>query len=163
MQPKRAVKDVCAALPADLNPSQRAAIQLAMQRTLTLWQGPPGSGKTHTLACCLAAMTKLTKGTCVHILACAGSNVAVDNLVEALLRRGVRVVRVGQPTRIPPGLQKTSLDHLAAIHASGACTTPLACAGFAASGLFDCMSDTSMCTWQSIRQAWPRNVEIDTD
>ena len=123
-QPKRAVKDACAALQSDLNASQLAAIQLASQRTLTLWQGPPGSGKTHTLACCLTALSSLTHGVGARILACAGSNIAVDNLVEALLTKGVRVVRVGQPARISASLQKSSLDALAAKHPLGATFHP---------------------------------------
>jgi hypothetical protein len=99
-QPKRAIKDACAALPRELNSSQLGAIKLACQRTLTLWQGPPGSGKTYTLACCIATILHLTAGTNARMLACAGSNVAVDNLVEALLRRSIKVVRFGQPARI---------------------------------------------------------------
>ena len=31
---------------------------------------------------------------------CAGSNVAVDNMVEKLIALGLRVVRIGQPAKV---------------------------------------------------------------
>ena len=34
------------------------------------------------------------------ILACAGTNAATDNIVEGLLKRGVDVVRLGNPARV---------------------------------------------------------------
>lgn len=34
------------------------------------------------------------------ILACADTNAAVDNIVEGLVQRGVKVVRLGQPAKV---------------------------------------------------------------
>ena len=36
-------------------------------------------------------------------LACADTNAAVDNIVEGLIERGIKVVRLGQPTRVRQG------------------------------------------------------------
>ena len=56
--------------------------------------------------------------TCQHtfifqyfkILACAPSNIAVDNLVERLGDCGVKIVRLGHPARLLPKIQKYALD-----------------------------------------------------
>ena len=37
------------------------------------------------------------------LLACADTNAAVDNLVEGLLARGIRVARVGNPAKVGAG------------------------------------------------------------
>ena len=64
---------------------------------MSLIQGPPGTGKTHTAIRILESWAKEDFGT---ILAVADSNVAVDNLLEGLLNRGVRAVRLGQPVKV---------------------------------------------------------------
>lgn len=45
-----------------------------------------------------------------QILACAPSNIAVDNLVERLAQHKQKVVRLGHPARVLPHIQKYSLD-----------------------------------------------------
>ena len=45
-------------------------------------------------------------------MATAESNIAVDNLVEGLIKAGVNVVRVGHPARVVPALRERSLDFL---------------------------------------------------
>ena len=45
-----------------------------------------------------------------QILACAPSNIAVDNLVERLGDCGVKIVRLGHPARLLPKIQKYALD-----------------------------------------------------
>jgi superfamily I DNA and/or RNA helicase len=48
-------------------------------------------------------------------LACAPSNIAVDNLVEKLSSGGLtKIVRLGHPARLLPLIQKYSLDAIVA-------------------------------------------------
>lgn len=49
------------------------------------------------------------------MLACAPSNIAVDNLVEKLSSGGVtKIVRLGHPARLLPLIQRYSLDAIVA-------------------------------------------------
>lgn len=116
----KAVQKVSAMAEPRLNMSQAAAVGLASQRTLTLWQGPPGSGKTRTIVHYVAVMRHVTRACRARILVCAGSNVAVDNLVEGLLGVGLGIVRVGQPAKVAPALQAATLDALVLAHPLGA-------------------------------------------
>ena len=45
-----------------------------------------------------------------QVLACASTNIAVDNIVEGLLDLGVKVVRVGRPIKIREELRHVCLD-----------------------------------------------------
>jgi len=94
-------------LPGDLNQAQREAAKGALERRLSLIQGPPGTGKTHTAIRILESWAKEDFGT---ILAVADSNVAVDNLLEGLINRGVRAVRLGQPVKVREELRDATLD-----------------------------------------------------
>ncbi|CAD7698666.1 unnamed protein product [Ostreobium quekettii] len=100
-----------------LNQSQRRAIAQTLIQSITLWQGPPGSGKTHTLVSLLDVVCRTSRdvsnAAVGRILACADTNAAVDNIAEGLLEKGVRVVRVGQPARVRSGLRHVTLDALA--------------------------------------------------
>ena len=96
-----------------LDSSQRNAIDKALLQRLTLIQGPPGTGKTHTAVHLLKALTEMGRGP---ILACAESNVAVDNLLEGLLNIGVKAVRFGRPVKVRESLREATLDALSAKH-----------------------------------------------
>lgn len=69
--------------------------------------GPPGTGKTTTLAGVTEELVKQGQ----KVLATAASNTAVDNLVEFMTDRDLNVVRVGHPARITPYLRRVSLDY----------------------------------------------------
>ena len=127
-----------------LNPSQRAAVKKAFGRTLSVWQGPPGTGKTKTLLAFIEAAARSSKGPSSSptasgkgssskrgptVLACAASNVAVDNILEGLLasRRHaasssrlppLKIVRLGSPAKTQPHL----VDATVGAHAAN---TPL--------------------------------------
>lgn len=87
-----------------LNSHQRSACQCVLQdfRLSGVW-GPPGTGKTTTVAAAIASYLSLNPGR--RVLACAPSNTAVDNLVLGAARAfetlGAKVstVRLGNPAR----------------------------------------------------------------
>ncbi len=103
----KGAKEIRVALPSDLNGAQREAAKSAIGRRLTLIQGPPGTGKTHTAVRILENWAIQDTGT---VLAVADSNVAVDNLLEGLLERGIRAVRLGQPVKVRESLREATMD-----------------------------------------------------
>ena len=119
----------------NLDYSQRQAVVMALHSNspINLIHGPPGTGKTTTVAELIRCA--------VHnmgwkVLVTAPSNVAVDNVLERVMsiehekqdstckRRGrgskktstsmkkIRAVRLGHPARIQHGIQKYSLESL---------------------------------------------------
>ena len=100
-------------LDMNLNEAQRKAAKAAVEQRMTLIQGPPGTGKTHTAVRILEAWAQQDMGT---VLAVADSNVAVDNLLEGLLKLGVRAVRLGQPVKVREGLREATMDALMEKH-----------------------------------------------
>ncbi len=87
--------DVTAA-PEALNETQLEAVRHSLSaQDYAIIHGPPGTGKTTTLVELIAEAVRREQ----RVLACAPSNLAVDNLLEKLLRRGVAGVRVGHPAR----------------------------------------------------------------
>ncbi|HLU47531.1 MAG TPA: IGHMBP2 family helicase [Planctomycetota bacterium] len=92
-----------------LDPSQRDAVALAMAaRDVALIHGPPGTGKTTTLVEVIVQAVRRGE----RVIASAASNIAVDNLVERLAARGLRVVRIGHPARLLPTVLAHSLENL---------------------------------------------------
>ena len=95
-----------------LNESQQRAVRNALSNPLiTAVQGPPGTGKTTTLAAFINECVRKEPG--IKILACAPSNVAVDNLALRLLNLGLTsIVRIGHPTRVSEDIISLCLDAL---------------------------------------------------
>src|SRR5205814_617886 len=84
--------------------SFRGAVELAERaQGLALVHGPPGAGETTVLV----EIIRRAAARKVPVLACAPSNLAVDNLVERLAAAGVRPVRLGHPARVLEAV----LDH----------------------------------------------------
>jgi predicted DNA helicase len=96
-----------------LNATQHAAVRLALAaEDLAIIHGPPGTGKTTTVVELIRQL--VARGETV--LACAPSNLAVDNLLERLVAAGEKALRVGHPARVLPGLREHTLDYLVENH-----------------------------------------------
>ncbi len=93
---------------ASLNERQKRAVTRCLASTeLHVVHGPPGTGKTTTLVEALRQM--VARG--LRVLACAPSNVAVDNLAARIraLEPEMRMVRLGHPARVSDEVQPISL------------------------------------------------------
>lgn len=92
------------------NENQFLAIKgICCQQTgISLLQGPPGTGKTFTLISILSGLynfLRLTKSHRKHIMVCAPSNAAIDEIIKRVLENGLisengdlirpKIVRVG--------------------------------------------------------------------
>ena len=96
-------------MAAQLDASQQAAVRSALvAEEIALIHGPPGTGKTTTLV----EIIRQSVARGEKVLACAPSNIAVDNLVERLVGAGVSVVRTGHPARLLTSVLEHSLDRL---------------------------------------------------
>jgi len=75
-----------------LNESQQRAVAAILQNEhITIVHGPPGTGKTTTLTEAIEQMILAGE----KVLVSAPSNTAVDNICKALIRKGVKLLRVG--------------------------------------------------------------------
>ena len=91
----------------ELNGPQQDAVAFALLADdVAIIHGPPGTGKTTTLAEVIAQAVERGE----RVLACAASNTAVDNLLERLQRLVPYVVRVGHPARVFEHLRDYTLD-----------------------------------------------------
>ena len=96
-----------------LDESQRTAVAHAMAaKEVAVIHGPPGTGKTTAVV----ELIRLAVQRGERVLACAPSNLAVDNLLERLLAAGERAIRVGHPARVLPELREHTLDLQVAAH-----------------------------------------------
>ncbi|MDQ2072235.1 AAA domain-containing protein [Haloarcula sp. H-GB4] len=92
----------------DNNDAQNEAVQLAVgAEDFALVHGPPGTGKTYTLARMVRAL--IARGD--RVLLSAFTNRAVDNLLEALEDQGYTdIVRVGTESGVREDMQKYRLE-----------------------------------------------------
>lgn len=96
-----------------LNEPQRAAIEFALSANdVSVIHGPPGTGKTTTVVEFIRQAIRRGE----KVLACAASNLAVDNLCERLIAAGENVLRLGHPLRVLPEVQSRTLDVLLVNH-----------------------------------------------
>lgn len=93
-------------IPA-LNASQNEAVQeILSARDVAVVHGPPGTGKTTTLI----QAVKMLCETEATVLVCAPSNTAVDLLTERLAEQELRVVRIGNISRVDESILKHTLE-----------------------------------------------------
>ena len=94
---------------SQLNPPQHEAVNFALAaKDVAIIHGPPGTGKTTTLAELIYQAVQRGE----KVLACAASNTAVDNLLERLVAMMPHVLRVGHPARVFESLRGHTLDGL---------------------------------------------------
>lgn len=75
------------------NDSQKVAIQSVLNNSITVLQGPPGSGKTSTIYEIILQL--LDNLNTFPILVVAASNIAIDNIAEKLLEKhGRSILRI---------------------------------------------------------------------
>ena len=112
-QPEFGLDPTVRPLDASLNAVQREAVQFAFSaRDVGLIHGPPGTGKTRVAVEVIRQAVRRGR----RVLACAPSNLAVDNVFERLLDFGERAVRLGHPARVLPELRAHTLDLLVERH-----------------------------------------------
>lgn len=80
-----------------------------MARDVAVIHGPPGTGKTTTIVELIRQFNIRNK----RVLACAPSNIAVDNIIELLVRDddSYNITRIGHPARINDKIKKYCLDY----------------------------------------------------
>ncbi|MDX1902952.1 MAG: AAA domain-containing protein [Thermonemataceae bacterium] len=91
-----------------LNFSQCKALEkIDKAQDVAIIHGPPGTGKTTTLAEAIIFTLKTEK----QVLLCTASNLALDWLVEKLVQKNINVVRIGNPTRVSENVLNNTLDY----------------------------------------------------
>ena len=91
-----------------LNEQQKQAVAKCISTgSVHLVHGPPGTGKTKTV--CEVIVQAVKRGW--KVLATAGSNIAVDNIVERVGKNS-KVCRIGHPSRMIEKVHDYCLDNL---------------------------------------------------
>ncbi len=80
-----------------LNQSQQQAVAAILHNEqLTIIHGPPGTGKTTTLLEAILQLIKIGE----KVLVSAPSNTAVDNISKGLIKQGIKLLRVGNTSKV---------------------------------------------------------------
>ena len=143
---------------------QRAVMRVLEAQDVAIVHGPPGTGKTTTLV--EAVIETLQRET--QVLVCAPSNAAVDWISTQLHRRGVGVLRIGNPQRMTDEMLECSYERRRPTPTTPSCGTyarrcaaapPMARATRRSNGCASC--DTARRSWRyaytttfSARPAW---------
>ena len=92
-------------LTQHLNDSQMHAFKAAMDHSISLVKGPPGTGKTQVAVCVLKSWGR-------PALATSSSNTAVDNLGRGAAKAGLQVLRDGAFGSISPDMREHMVSRL---------------------------------------------------
>lgn len=97
----------------ELNPSQNQAVnQILAAQDVAVIHGPPGTGKTTTLVQAIKLLVEREK----TVLVTAPSNTAVDLLSEKLAEQDLRVVRIGNISRVDESILRHTLEYQISQH-----------------------------------------------
>ncbi|GAB2813448.1 DEAD/DEAH box helicase [Ferruginibacter profundus] len=78
------------------NSQQQAVAAITTNEQIVIVHGPPGTGKTTTLVEAIVQLVRAGE----KILVAAPSNTAVDNIVKGLIAQNVKVLRVGNTSKV---------------------------------------------------------------
>jgi superfamily I DNA and/or RNA helicase len=95
----------------ELNESQNQAIQqiINSDNPVELMHGPPGTGKTTTIAEAINLLTQKGK----RILICSSTHIAIDNICQKLIDKNVNVCRIGNPIKVDDNIVNVTLENKA--------------------------------------------------
>ena len=106
-------RETLTGLDRQLDRSQVEAVEVALAaEDVAIIHGPPGTGKTTAVVELIRQAVKRGE----KVLACAPSNLAVDNVIERLAAAGERAIRLGHPARVMPELRERTLDLIVQNH-----------------------------------------------
>ncbi len=91
----------------NLNESQNHAVNAIMQQDgISIVHGPPGTGKTTTIAHAIHGLVKAGK----KVVVTAPSNTAVDHCARVLVKHGLKILRVGNNIKIADDVAAYTVD-----------------------------------------------------